>query len=141
MTIEDYFIQKNTVTYIPHSYKTIVRSPGRFHGDKRKKHYYKLAKELKVKKTFVTELFKQESYGGKTIDIGSKIRTKAGVYKKKKIIDLNMKTPDKAWKTQTLSKRMAKIVTRKQECTAKTHPLCLKVFITNKEDTVCLRCK
>lgn len=43
--------------------------------------------------------------------------------------------------TKNLTRNMAKVVTRKQECSLKSHPQCLKIFITNQEDTVCLRCQ
>lgn len=43
--------------------------------------------------------------------------------------------------TKNLTRRMAQIKTHRQECTANLTPMCLKVFVTNQEDTVCLRCK
>ena len=96
----------------------------------RRKYYFRLAKELGVDKKFVQDLLTKEAkqiLGSRRLDLGSKIRTKAGIYKKKR---------QNTFDTKSIAKNMAKIVTRKQECTAKIHPLCLKVFITNKEDTV-----
>lgn len=43
--------------------------------------------------------------------------------------------------TKNLTRNMLRIKTHRQECTAKLTPLCLKVFVTNQEDTVCLRCQ
>jgi hypothetical protein len=101
----------------------------------RERYYYGMAKKLGVSKEFVDMWFEKER--NKTtpgrVDIGTKIRVKSGMYNKpKKKVPLD---------TKTLTKRMAQIKTRRQECTAKLTPLCLKVFVTNQEDTVCLRCQ
>lgn len=104
---------------------------GRWTKVNRETHYYALAKSLKVTRKFVKELFNKEKNLEKMIDIGSRIRDKAGVYRKRK-------TP---FDTVNISKKMRTIETHKQTCTANLTPLCLKVFVTNQEDTVCLRCQ
>lgn len=107
---------------------------GRWTKVNREMHYYTLAKSLKVTRKFVKELFDKEKITG-YIDIGSRIRDKAGVYRKRK-------TPfDTAFDTANISKKMRKIQTHKIECTSKKSPLCLNVFVTNQEGTVCLRCQ
>lgn len=104
---------------------------GRWSDKSRKEHHLEQARRLKVPKSFVLELFKREKELGKTLDVGSRIRDKAGIYRKKR-------TP---FDTKNLKKRMEKIKTHHQICSANLTPLCLKVFITNQEDTVCLRCQ
>ena len=136
MPQEDFFIQKNyspnnkavAVELLPQYKKT--GGTGRWNDKSRKEHHYEQARRLKVPRKFVKELFNREKELGKTLDIGSKIRDKAGIYRKKK-------TP---FNTATLTKRMNKIKTHRATCTANRTPLCLKVFVTNTEDTVCLRC-
>lgn len=103
-------------------------------GAQRERYYYALAKSLGVARKFVAELFEKEKNKrtpGK-LDIGSKIRTKSGMYKRPK---------KKPFNTKDISKKMRTIETHKQTCTANLTPLCLKVFVTNQEDTVCLRCQ
>lgn len=104
---------------------------GRWSDKSRKEHHYEQARRLKVPRKFVKELFDREIELGKTLDIGSRIRDKAGIYRKRK-------TP---FDTKNLIKKMNRVKTRKQTCTANATPMCLKVFITNTEDTVCLRCQ
>lgn len=102
---------------------------GRWTKQNRVEHYFNLAKELGVTQKFVKELFEKEISEGKYIDIGSKIRTKAGVYRKR------------TRKTRVQKVKKEYIKTHHQICTAKLTPLCLIEFITNQEDTVCLRCQ
>lgn len=137
MPQEDFFVQKNysnnnknvAVELLP-KYKT-HGGTGRWNDQSRKKHHLEQAKKLKVTRKFVMELFKKEKELGKTLDIGSRIRDKAGIYRKKK-------TP---FNTTNIAKNMRKIKTHRVECTAKLTPMCLKLFVTNQEDTVCLRCQ
>lgn len=107
------------------------RGTGRWNDQSRKKHHLEQAKKLKVTRKFVMELFEKEKELGKTIDIGSRIRDKAGIYRKKK-------TP---FNTKNIAKNMRKIKTHRVECTAKLTPLCLNEFVTNEESTICLRCQ
>lgn len=103
-------------------------------GAQRERYYYALAKSLGVARKFVAELFEKEKNKrtpGK-LDIGSKIRSKSGLYKRPR---------KKPFKTKDIAKNMVKIKTHRQECTANLTPMCLKVFVTNQEDTVCLRCQ
>lgn len=137
MPQEDFFVQKNysnnnknvAVELLP-KYKT-HGGTGRWNDQSRKKHHLEQAKKLKVTRKFVMELFKKEKELGKTIDVGSKIRDKAGIYRKKK-------TP---FNTTNIAKNMRKIKTHRVECTAKLTPMCLKLFVTNEESTICLRCQ
>ena len=102
-------------------------------GAERERYYYEMAKSLGVAREFVAELFAKEERKrtpGK-LDIGSRIRSRAGIYKARR----------KPFKTKDIAKNMVKIKTHRQECTAKLTPMCLKVFVTNQEDTVCLRCQ
>lgn len=102
---------------------------GRWTKQNRVEHYFNLAKELGVTQKFVKDLFEKEISEGKYIDIGNKIRVKAGVYRKR-VRKIRVKKEKKAY-----------IKTHHQICTANLTPLCLKVFVTNQEDTVCLRCQ
>lgn len=104
---------------------------GRWSDKSRMEHHLEQARRLKVPKSFVLELFKREKEIGKTLDVGSRIRDKAGIYRKKR-------TP---FDTKNLVKKMNKVKTRKQFCSANLTPLCLREFVTNQEDTVCLRCQ
>ena len=111
-----------------------MQSKKRTVGVERERYYYALAKNLGVAREFVTALFEKEKNKrtpGK-LDIGSKIRSKSGLYKRPR---------KKPFKTKDIAKNMTKIKTHRQECTAKLTPMCLKVFVTNQEDTVCLRCQ
>lgn len=105
------------------------KGTGRWTKQNRVEHYLNLAKELGVTQKFVKELFEKEISEGKYIDVGNKIRTKANVYRKRT--------------RNTVVKKVKKeyIKTHKQECTANLTPLCLKVFVTNEESTICLRCQ
>lgn len=104
----------------------------RYGGKTRKQYYYDIAKTLKVGTEFVNSLFAQELEKGRTLDIGSRIRSKARLYKRPR---------KKPFNTKNIARNMTKIKTHRQECTAKLTPMCLKVFVTNQEDTVCLRCQ
>lgn len=104
----------------------------RYGGKTRKQYYYDMAKTLKVGTEFVDSLFTQELEKGRSLDIGSRIRSKARLYKRPR---------KKPFKTKDIAKNMTKIKTHRQECTANLTPMCLKVFVTNQEDTVCLRCQ
>lgn len=104
----------------------------RYGGKTRKQYYYDIAKTLKVGTEFVNSLFAQELEKGRTLDIGSRIRSKARLYKRPR---------KKPFNTKNIARNMTKIKTHRQECTANLTPLCLKVFVTNQEDTVCLRCQ
>lgn len=118
---------KNVAVELLPKYKRTV-------GAERERYYYALAKNLGVAREFVTALFEKEKNKrtpGK-LDIGSKIRSKSGLYKRPR---------KKPFKTKDISKNMTRIKTHRQECTAKLTPMCLKVFVTNQEDTVCLRCQ
>jgi hypothetical protein len=89
----------------------------------RKRYYFDLAKSLGVDKKFVESLFRKDSariVGEKRMDLGNKIRMESGLFKKTVVLG---------------------VPTRKQECTSDIHPQCLKVFITNTDETVCLRCR
>lgn len=137
MPQEDFFVQKNysnnnknvAVELLP-KYKK-HGGTGRWNDQSRKKHHLEQAKTLKVTRKFVMELFKKEKELGKTIDVGSKIRDKAGIYRKKKV----------PFSTTNIAKNMRKVRTRRVACTANLTPMCLKLFVTNQEDTVCLRCQ
>lgn len=118
---------KNVAVELLPKYKRTV-------GAERERYYYALAKNLGVAREFVTALFEKEKNKrtpGK-LDIGSKIRSKSGLYKRPR---------KKPFKTKDIAKNMVKIKTHRQECTANRTPMCLKVFVTNQEDTVCLRCQ
>lgn len=123
--------------YSPHNKNVAVELLPKYRrtvGAERERYYYALAKNLGVDKDFVTALFQKEK-NKKTpgkLDIGSKIRSKSGLYKRPR---------KKPFKTKNIAKNMTKIKTHRQECTAKLTPMCLKVFVTNQEDTVCLRCQ
>lgn len=110
--------------YSPHNKNIAVELLPKYKrtvGAERERYYYAMAKNLGVDREFVTALFEKEKNKrtpGK-LDIGSRIRSK----------------------TKDITKNMVKIKTHRQECTAKLTPMCLKVFVTNQEDTVCLRCQ
>ena len=105
------------------------KGTGRWTKQNRVKHYLNLAKELGVTQKFVKELFEKEISEGKYIDIGNKIRVKAGAYRKR-VRKIRVKKEKKAY-----------IKTHHQICTAKLTPLCLNEFVTNEESTICLRCQ
>jgi len=154
MNMEDYFIQTNAKvnTKIPirknthgkreHHPELYMTNPdlylvrgnhvGMWTPKLRKENYYKLARLVGVTQAFVTNLFKKEKETGRKVDVGTKIRNKAGLNRPKRKEPFN---------TATLTKRMNKIKTHRATCTANRTPLCLKVFVTNTEDTVCLRCQ
>lgn len=153
MNMEDYFIQTNAKvnTKIPirkntrgkreHHPELYMTNPdlylvrgnhvGMWTPKLRKENYYKLARLVGVTQAFVTNLFKKEKETGRKLDVGTKIRNKAGIYRKKK-------TP---FNTTNITKNMRKIKTHRVECTAKLTPMCLKLFVTNEESTICLRCQ
>lgn len=123
--------------YSPHNKNVAVELLPKYKrtvGVERERYYYAMAKNLGVAREFVTALFEKEKNKrtpGK-LDIGSKIRSKSGLYKRPR---------KKPFKTKEISKNMTRIKTHRQECTANLTPMCLKVFVTNQEDTVCLRCQ
>lgn len=120
-----YSNNKNIAVELLPLYKVQGYKKGRWTVISREKHYYQLAKSLKIKRAFVKALFDQEKNEGKYVDVGTKIRTKARLNKPKR-----EKPAPKV-----------KVKTHRQKCTANLTPLCLKDFITNQEETICLRCK
>jgi len=59
----------------------------RYGGKTRKDYYYQMAHALKVPQDFVDALFEEEKERGRTLDVGSRIRSKARIYKPRRKFD------------------------------------------------------
>lgn len=105
-------------------FKIKKKQVGRYSIESRTEYYYKIAKELKIGRAFVDSLFERERLTGKKMNIGTTLRRKVFV---RKIHKSHVKIPV--------------VKGHKQECTARTSPTCLNVFVTNKDETICVRCK
>jgi hypothetical protein len=101
-----------------------IKMRSKYSLESRKEYYYKIANDLKIDKAFVDSLFEREKLTGKKMNIGTTLRRKVFV---RKVHKSHVKIP--------------KVKGHKQECTARTSPTCLNVFVTNTDETICVRCK
>lgn len=112
------------------------KAPYIIESNKRRVNYfYLIAKKLGVSKEFVDNLLEEEKNktDSKRFDIGRKIREKSG-----KTITRKLGARDGKF---TIKLNKDKLPVHKQKCTSGISHQCLDTFITNNEDTVCLRCK